>query len=116
MDEPDNMPDERIKDILDRLAQCLGLAQQGEVLPPKCSTSSFQGRLRDKGTSRYKICDMKSPCIDCPCDSPNQAKNPTSLQSESSPKRDKNTNRAAEIYGGFEKGKMSKRKIKNLFC
>ena len=114
MDELDNMPDTKIKAILDRLAHRLGLAQQREALPPKCSTSSFQGRLRDKGTSRYKICDMKSPCIDCSCDSPKQAKNPTSLQSEISTKRDKNTNRAAEIYGGFEKGKMSKRKIKKL--
>ena len=114
MDEPDNMPDTKIKDILDRLAQRLGLAQQGEVLPPKCSTSSFQGRLRDKSTSRYKVCNMKSPCIDCSCDSPKQAKNPTLQQSDNSQKESKAKHSTAGIYGGFEKGKMSKRKMQKL--
>ena len=113
MDDPYEMPNEEVKDILDRLAQRLGLAERQEVLPTRCAAESFQGRLRNKNTPRHKFCDMKPPCTDCPCDSPKQAKSPTLQQSDNNQK-ERHNRRKVEVYGGFDKGKISKRRFEKL--
>ena len=116
MDGSLEMPNEQILEVLDRLAKRLGLAQKWEVLPTEkiCSMDSFQGRLRNKGTNRFNFCKSKSPCTDCSCAPPKQAKGHTEKQPEVSPLLKKSKDRKAEIYGGFEKGKMSKKKLEKL--
>ena len=118
MDGSLEMPNEQILEVLDRLAKRLGLAQKWEVLPTEktCSMDSFQGRLRNKGTNRFNFCKSKSPCTDCSCAPPKQAKGHTEKQPEVSPLLKKSKDRKAEIYGGFEKGKMSKKKLEKLIA